>query len=40
MLASFLVGAGISYYVIDHRPSFQPDLEAKVRDITSRSRDL
>ncbi len=39
MLASFLVGAGISYYVIDHRPSFQPDLEAKVRDTTSRSRD-
>lgn len=38
MLASFLVGAGISYYVIDHRPSFQPDL-GKVRDITSRSRD-
>ncbi|WP_286172400.1 thermonuclease family protein [Rhizobium sp. UGM030330-04] len=39
MLASFLVGAGISYFVINRGPFFQQGLEAKVRDVTPGSRD-
>lgn len=39
MLASFLVGAVISYFVIDRRPSFQQGLEAKMRDVTPGPRD-
>ncbi|CUX53261.1 MULTISPECIES: thermonuclease family protein [Agrobacterium] len=37
MLASFLVGAGISYVIKDGL-SFQPDMEAKERDIIQRPR--
>lgn len=39
MLASFLVGAGISFFVIDRRQLFPQGLDAKVRDITPGPRD-